>query len=412
MWASESDSLPALRSDSLAISDSLSSAVRKDSVSSADKASKAKAAKDSSLLALKNRPVYCWHSDGALGFRREADLDTTMDRFYINDPALRKTINLQTLGNLGSPSQSAIFADRTSKTNFLFFRPYQSYYKSMADVLHFNTKDPFSMLEYYGGGSHNRDNRYIDGFFTVNANSKLNFGLYGNWAKAYGSYLSLSTKYHNAGFFSSYVGGNFEYMAAVSFNGFESYENGGFIDDRYITDPKNTGNMDPVNVPVHFTDNSWNRVHNWNAYLNLKKHFGFDREVPVAQDSFTYEFVPVTSIVYTFDMESDWRRYIVNNLTVGGVKADSFYHVYGLNDKFLCDSLRTMDSTRFWQLKQNVGITLNEEFNRLMRFGLAGYMAFDVKKYTYLDREKSLASGPTTHENDSLGFLLNPQYSV
>ena len=220
VWASESDSLSVQHSDSLVIADSLSktaSSLSGEKFSLADSSSKYK--KNDTL---RNRQVYCWHSDGALGFRREAALDTTMDRFYINDPALRKTINLQTLGNLGSPSQSAIFADRMNKTNFLFFRPYQSYYKSMADVLHFNTKDPFSMLEYYGGGSHNRDNRYIDGFFTVNANSKLNFGLYGNWAKAYGSYLSLSTKYHNAGFFSSYVGGSFEYMAAVSLNGFES----------------------------------------------------------------------------------------------------------------------------------------------------------------------------------------------
>ncbi len=367
---------------------------------------------DSIALERSNRRIYGWHSEGALGYRREADMDTTMERFYINNHALRKTINLQTLGNLGSPSQSAIFVDRLNKTNFLFFRPYQDFYTSMEDVVFYNTKDPFSILEYYGGGSHNRDNRFIDGLFTVNANSKLNFGLYGNWTKAYGPYLSLSTKYHNSGFFSSFVGGSFEYMAAVSFNGFESYENGGFTDDRNITDPKNTGNMEPANVPVFFMDNSWNRVHNWNAYLNLKKHFGFDREVSVSKDSSTYIFVPVTSIVYTMNMESDWRRYTVNNLNVGGVKVDSFYHSYNLNDKFLCDSLHTMDSTRFWQIRQNLGITLNEEFNRLMRFGLAAYLAFDVKKYTYLDREKSLASGPTTYENDSLGFLLNPNYSV
>lgn len=410
--ASDADSLSSSAPIPPTNSDTLLSAAGKDSVSVRDSAVARKSVKDSSFVPLKDRQIYGWHSDGALGFRRVTEMDTTMDRFYINNHPLRHTVNLQTLGNLGSPSQSAIFADRVNKTDFLFFRPYQNYYQSMGDLVFYNTKDPFSILEYYGGGTHNRDNRFIDGLFTVNANSKLNFGMYGNWTKAYGPYLSLSTKYHNSGFFSSYVGGSFEYMAAVSFNGFESYENGGFTDDRYITDPKNTGNMDPVNVPVYITDNAWNKVHNWNAYLNLKKHFGFDREVPVTKDSSAYEFVPVTSIVYTFDMESDWRRYIEENLNSGGIKVDSFYRAYGLNDKVLCDSLNTMDSTRFWRLNQRLGITLNEEFNRLMRFGLAGYLAFDVKKYTYLDREKSLASGPTTHENDSLGYLMNPQYSV
>ena len=337
LGASDADSLSAQSADVVVNGDSLAAVLSMESKALDLKSDslRKKERQDSLTLERTNRQIYGWHSEGALGYRGEADMDTTMDRFYINNHALRRTINLQTLGNLGSPSQSAIFVDRLNKTNFLFFRPYQDFYTSMEDVVFYNTKDPFSILEYYGGGSHNRDNRFIDGLFTVNANSKLNFGLYGNWTKAYGPYLSLSTKYHNSGFFSSFVGGSFEYMAAVSFNGFESYENGGFTDDRNITDPKNTGNMEPANVPVFFMDNSWNRVHNWNAYLNLKKHFGFDREVSVSKDSSTYVFVPVTSIVYTMNMESDWRRYTVNNLNVGGVKVDSFYHSYNLNDKFL-----------------------------------------------------------------------------
>lgn len=358
------------------------------------------------------RRIYCWQSDGPVAYKKEGALDTSMVEFYINNHALKQTINLQTLGNLGSPSQSAIYADRRNKTNYLFFQPYQNYYRSVDEILYFNTKEPFSYIDYYGGGTHNRDNRFIDGLFTVNANAKLNFGMYGNWTKAYGSYLSQSSKFHNTGFFSSYQGGSCEYMAAISFNGFESYESGGFIDDRNVTDPKNTGNMDPVNIPVFSNDNAWNKVHNWNGYFNLKKHFGVEREVLVSKDSFKYEFVPVTSLIYTFNSESDWRRFYERNLNVSGVSVDSFYRSYGLNDKLLYDSLRTSDSTRFWNMKHTVGITLNEEFNRLMKFGLAAYITFDLKKYTYLDKELSLASGPVSHYNDSLGFLINPIYNA
>lgn len=358
------------------------------------------------------RRIYCWQSDGPVAYKKEGALDTSMVEFYINNHALKQTINLQTLGNLGSPSQSAIYADRRNKTNYLFFQPYQNYYRSVDEILYFNTKEPFSYIDYYGGGTHNRDNRFIDGLFTVNANAKLNFGMYGNWTKAYGSYLSQSSKFHNTGFFSSYQGGSCEYMAAISFNGFESYESGGFIDDRNVTDPKNTGNMDPVNIPVFSNDNAWNKVHNWNGYFNFKKHFGVEREVLVSKDSFKYEFVPVTSLIYTFNSESDWRRFYERNLNVSGVSVDSFYRSYGLNDKLLYDSLRTSDSTRFWNMKHTVGITLNEEFNRLMKFGLAAYITFDLKKYTYLDKELSLASGPVSHYNDSLGFLINPIYNA
>lgn len=358
-----------------------------------------------------NRSIYCWRSEGPIGFKTEGALDTSMAEFYINNHALKETVNLQTLGNLGSPSQSAIFADRYNKTDFIFFQPYQLFYRPIDEIQYYNTKDPFSYVDYYGGGTHNRDNRFIDGLFTVNAGAKLNFGMYGNWTKAYGAYQSSSTKYHNIGFFSSYQGGSFEYMAAISINGFESYESGGFLDDRYISDPKNTGNMDPANIPVFSNENAFNKVRNWNAYLNLKKHFGFEKEVSVAKDSFKYEFVPVTSIIYTFESEADRRRYYERSLDPSGINVDSFYHAYGLNDKPLWDSLKTVDSTRFWHMKHAVGITLNEEFNKLMRFGLAAYVTLDVKKYTALDKERSLATGPVTHYNDSLGYLMNPVYT-
>ncbi len=357
-----------------------------------------------------NRRIFCWLSDGEVGFKKEGALDTSMSEFYVNNKALKQTVTLQTLGNLGSPSQSAIYADRANKTDFIFFQPYQMFYKSVDEILFFNTKDPFSYVDFYGGGTHNRSNRCIDGLFTVNAGSKLNFGLYGNWTKAYGAYPSLSTKYHNTGFFSSYGGEKFEYMAAVSFNGFESYESGGFLDDRSVSDPKNTGNMEPANIPVFQDDNAWNKVHNWNAYLHLKKHFGVERAVKVTPDSSRYEFVPATTIFYTFNSEADWRRYYERSLSPSGV--DSFYHSYGLSDKVLYDSLKTVDSTHFWRMRHSVGVTLNEEFNKLMRFGLAAYVAYDLKKYSYLDKERSLASGPVTSHNDSLGYLMNPIYSA
>ena len=136
--ASDADSLSSSAPISSTNTDSLLSVAPKDSVTSRDSVVARKAVKDSSFVPLKDRRIYGWHSDGALGFRRVTEMDTTMDRFYINNHPLRHTINLQTLGNLGSPSQSAIFADRANKTDFLFFRPYQNYYKSMGErpVLH------------------------------------------------------------------------------------------------------------------------------------------------------------------------------------------------------------------------------------------------------------------------------------
>lgn len=359
----------------------------------------------------KNKNIFSWNYNGHLATKKDAGLDTSMVDFYINNPALRKTIAIQTLGTLGSPTQSAIFIDRQNKTDYIFFQPYQIYYKPTEEILFFNTKRPFSYVNYYGGGTSNRDNRHLDGIFTVNVNKRLNFGMYGDWTKAYGPYLSLSTKNYNAGFFSSYDGFHSQFGVAFSFNGFENYENGGFESDRVITDPKNTGDMEPSTMPVYFTDNVWTKVRNWNVAFNYKYNFGIEKEVQVTPDSTTMELIPVTSIIYTFNSESDWRRYYERNIPLSG-KIDSFYRSYNLSDSIHFNPASTTDSTRFWQMKHTLGISLNEEFNTLMKFGFSAYFVAKTKKYTYLDEAKSINSGEVTPHNDSLGYTLNPMYNI
>lgn len=355
--------------------------------------------------------VYSWNYKGALANKEVAGLDTSMVEFYINNPAQKNTIALQTLGNMGSPAQSAIFADRQNKTDFIFFQPYQLYYKPSDEILYFNTKKPFSYLNYYGGGTHNRDNRRLAGLFSVNVNPKVNFGLYGDWTKAYGCYNSLSTKNYDAGVFGSYDGSHHQLGVSVSFNGFESYESGGLTNDRNITDPKNTGKMEPVNMPVFFSNNDWTKVRNWNASFNYRYHFGIEKEVEVIPDSFVTELIPVTSIVYHFDLENDWRRFYERNTISGGFNVDSFYHSYNLNDTLYYSRFESTDSSRFMQMKHTVGITLNEVYNTLMKFGFAAYATFKMKKYTYLDKNLMDQSTHVTPHNDSLGYLFNPMYS-
>ncbi len=355
--------------------------------------------------------IYSWNYKGPLSVKEQAGIDTSMVEFYVGNPALRKTISLQSLGVLGSPAQSAIFKDRNKKTDFIFFQPYQIYYKPVDEILFINTKTPFSYLNYYGGGTSRRDNRRLEGLFSVNVNKRFNFGLYGDWTKAYGAYTSLSTRNYNAGFFSSYDGFHSQFGFAVSFNGYESYESGGFTDDRNLTDPKNTGSLEPEEIPVYFTDNDWTRVRNWNVAFNYRYNFGIEKDVEITPDSIATELIPVSSIIYSFSSESDWRRFYERNATSGGIAVDSFYHSYGLSDERNYNKVSSSDSTRFWQMKHTVGISLNEEFNTLMKFGVAAYLTANVKKYTYLDEARSIASGEVTPHNDSLSYLMNPVYS-
>ena len=358
----------------------------------------------------KPKNIYCWTYSDDIGTEKEGGIDTSMNNFYVNNKALRETIALQYLGNLGSPAQSAIYIDRVNRTDYLFFRPYQIYYKPVNEILFFNTKLPFSYINYYSGGTTNRDNRRLNGLFTVNVNPKFNFGMYGDWTKAYGAYQSLSTKNFNSGFWGTYKGLHNEVAAAISFNGYENYESGGFTNDDYITDPKNTGNTEAKLIPVFWENGHWNKLRNWNAFLNYKFHIGFDKEIPINDDSSTYEFTPVTSIVYTFKSELDKKRFYESNFSHES-NIDSFFHAYNLPDSLLYNTTSTLDSSRYWQMDHTLGVVLNEEYNTLMKFGFAAYVSAKIRKYSYLDKELSLNSGEVPEKQKNAGYLMNLRYN-
>jgi hypothetical protein len=372
-----------------------------------------------------------WIASGILGTEQPAGLDTTMNDFIITNPAEKKTIALEFLGNLGSPGRSKIFFDRKRKSGFLFFEPYEIYYTSPEEVQYFNTKLPYTNLSYTSGSPSEGSEHRLNGVFAVNINPRFNVGMYGDWINAYGAYASQSTKHHNAGFFGSYMGKHHNLMANFSFNGFENYENGGFINDSTVTDPGETGNQEAPNMPVFFVNNAFSKLWNWNARLNYKYHIGIERDRQVTEDSVAKTFVPVTSFIYNIQLENSRKRYSERSINM------DFYRDHKLDTFLYINNSFTMDSTRFSRIKQAAGISLNQEFNTLMNFGLTGYVVLDIKNYTYFngwnsdpvvrntilnnldaafDLQPYLDSRPQpvlTHEEDNLrkmGFLINPGY--
>lgn len=236
-----------------------------------------------------DRRIVTWRIADVTGSKANVSLDTLIDGFIVTDPALKRTIGLQSLGAMGSPSQSMIFLDRARRSDFLFFRPYELYYSSPEDLVFFNTKVPYTYLNYYSGGLGNRDEHRLNGVFTVNVNPKWNFGLYGDWVTTYGSYASQSVRNYNAGFFTSYSGKHNDLSIGLSLNSFENYENGGLMNERVVTSPNTTGDLEPQTMPVYFEDNTWSRVANWTTFLNYKYNFGINRNVQVTEDSVATE---------------------------------------------------------------------------------------------------------------------------
>ncbi|MEE1064053.1 MAG: putative porin, partial [Paludibacteraceae bacterium] len=311
---------------------------------------------------------FSWRADGPLGQPVRAYADSTIDKLYIANMADKNTLRYADHSSLGSPGISLIYADRIKKSDFFFFTPYEANYTSPDDILYYNTRKPYSKFWFVGAGPSNRSDQCVGGLFTVNAGSKFNFGMYGDWVNSYGAYESSSTRNCNAGFFGSYMGLRSNLMMSIGFAKFENYESGGFLDESYITSPERYGNPADEAIPVYFTGNTFSKLHGYNMHLNYKYHLGFEKEYKVNADSVIVDYVPVTSFIADMKYESDWKRY-----TEKGTNSfhDTFYNASAETRKFM--PISTMDSVLFRQFKGNFGVTLNEEFNKLMKFGLAGY---------------------------------------
>ena len=358
-----------------------------------------------------NCRLYTWQADGKLGATKSVALDTGLVGYKITNPAYKRTIAFQHLGNLGSAGQSKIFSDRDERSQFIFFQPYTLYYIAPEDIIYYNTKRPYANISYYNGGPANRKQENLNGVFSVNINPYFNMGMYGKWQNNYGTYNSQSAKNYNAGFFGSYNHRHSDLMANISFNGYQQYENGGLTDTRYVTDPKNTGDLDSYNMPTFFESNVTSRIKNWNTNLSYKYNFGHDKSVAVNEDSSTTVFIPVSSIIYNFRTENSFKRFKETAPTL----TDTFYNRYGFDPSHRFSHSQTNDSTHFFLMSHLIGLSLNEEFNTLAKFGFAAYLSFEQKKYGMYSGFDSYYDNPELVEQhnmvldvlgqDSLGWL-------
>lgn len=374
-----------------------------------------------------------WTVSGPLGKITPVEEKDNLDELHIVNVADRKTISSQDHASLGSPFLSLIYADRIKKSDFLMLTPYEAHYLSPNEIIHHNTKKPLSRFSYVGGGPSNRSDRCVSGLFSVSANKKFNIGAYGDWVNSYGTFESSSTRNCNAGFFSTYLGDKTDITASISFSKYENYENGGVADENMVTHPEENGNIAEENIPVNLPSNTFNKFKGFNMYLNYKRHLGrlklpfvessaqdsaFADSVAPQQNELTMTKISPVSLIFDAKFESDWKRYTERAIS------ESHNKFYGIDDSLKFRNLnnkQTLDSVLFRQFKTNIGLNLNEEFNKVLKFGFAPYFALDLKSYHYSEG-KMLYRGMdevflkenkinTEDFTDSMGYMGRPLWA-
>jgi hypothetical protein len=331
--------------------------------------------------------IYYWRISENLGEFRPAQPDTLVTGFYGRNYADGYGTSIAYLGNLGSPAISRIFAEREPASGFLFADAYSIYNRQPGKFDFINTRIPYSKLEYQSEGSGDTQNERLKGGISVNLNKKLNFGFDIDFLYARGRYNYQGAKHVDLVFYSSYFSDRYRYHFFYNNRSYINEENGGITDDRFITSPEaidetQTQNMRSKDIPTRVHD-AWSRVKGSRLFYTHRYNIGVEKETGrVDEDGNDItQFITAASIIHTADLHTQQHKFISND-----VGLDTMYTPLPQQYTTPSPDRPTNDTTRMWNFKNTLGISIREGFSRWAKFDLTVYASFDYRRYLLMQQ--------------------------
>lgn len=316
--------------------------------------------------------VHAWTIDKTYGNRIEAIVDTLHHQYQNNNLSEGRNGHFNHLGNLGSPRLNRIFMERKEGEQFIFLNPFDQFYTPTDEFHYYNTKSPFLNAAYNFCGSKTTGDDHVKVIYTNNIDKRTNIGGLFDYMYGQGYYNSQSTSYMGASGWASYIGDRYDFHFQYTHNYMKMAENGGISDIGYITHPETMDRRYSSSDIPTFLDNTWNKQEHDIVNFNHHYNIGFTK---VEGDSTNQKeiFVPVTSFFHTFTLKSFRRGYIAHN-----TPADYHTYTYLAGDS-------ANDRTKYYSMRNTLGLSLREGFNKYAAAGLNAYVAFEHNSYQMAD---------------------------
>lgn len=317
--------------------------------------------------------VRAWVVDEKYGNITSTYVDTLQYLFMNSDLPEGKEGHYNTLGNVGSPRMSRIFMERPQMGNFFFTDPFDMFFVDTEHFRFYNTKSPFMNITYHWNGSKTTGSDHVKALYTNNAGKRFNFGGIYDYIYGQGYYDSQATSFMNASAWASYIADKYNFHFYYQHNFMKIAENGGIEDERYITNPEDMErNFTSSDIPTMLT-NTWNRQEHDIVFFNHHYNLGFYREDEIDSTTTKQTFVPVSKIFHTLKLQNMMRNY-------RAYRERANYHSYTYLPG---DS--TQDRTKYLSVKNLLGLSLCEGFNKWAVFGLNAYVGYEYNRYTLPD---------------------------
>lgn len=284
--------------------------------------------------------IITWNVDPMFGNVRLQKLDTGYNYRFNELRFAREDVNASYLGISGSPVQYYDFTRRKSEEGVSFYAPYESYSYSPHTVPMYNTKTPYTELAYWGTLFANveREEQNIHILTTQNIYPSLNFTL--NYDRTGANGMLDREKVNNRSFFATvnYLGKRYSAHGGYIFNSVRKAENGGIVDNRWVTDTL-VGSRE---IDVHLK-NADNVLKKNTVFLNQMLRIPFRGLGRKNADSLGTHSDVTTAFIGHDSEYSVYTKHYTDKIGLGDENGRTFYgNNFFINPTASSDSLRVM----------------------------------------------------------------------
>lgn len=320
-------------------------------------------------------PSYSWTASQPLGLRVPSSIDTLQYNYHREFVPSMASDAWASTGNFGCAGINQIFFERKESSEFIFADALEHWIPNADNQKFYNTRIPMTLLSYSWGGGRESGQDRLKGIFSGNAGKRIQVGAMLDYLYSKGGYDRQALKDFVWGFSGSYTGDRYELQASVATFNSVNHESGGIKDDAYITDPASLQggdpNIDAKAIPVNLSS-AFSRVKGSQFRMNHRYKVGYYEEEQVNDSTINRTYIPVSSFIWTFDYKTNTHKFVNENATEDGEYFENSYlSVDGTNEE-----------TKYWRIRNTIGIDMLEGFNKYAKFGLSAYATHEGRRYT------------------------------
>lgn len=319
-------------------------------------------------------PGYAWTIMPPLGLHKPSTIDTLYTNYSLRFVPQMVSPAYAATGNYCAEGYNMLYFDRPAISDFMFRDAISHWVPSEEKIKYYNTRIPMTLLGYsFGGGKENTQDD-LSLVFSGNANKQWQAGAMLDYLFSKGMYSNQAAKDLTWGLSASYMGERFEAQAYGYHFQLTSRQNGGITDDLFITDPAQVQggqtSVAPKQIPTRLNA-AQNRIVGGEVYFNGRYKMGFWEEEQINDSTVNRTLVPVTSIIWTLKYREGARRFQNWNAQ----ENREFWQNTFISPDF------TNDRQTYWSLRNTVGVSLLEGFNKYAKAGLSAYLTHEIRKY-------------------------------